>query len=260
MKKQVLVINYHRVDTGLTPGLPAIDKIFAVRRTDFERHIQTLVDHNIPVVSCADMVDGNIPASFSVAITVDDGNDSDFGIVYPLLKANGMTATFFLLAGKEGFLDRQQLREIIDNGFSVGSHGITHRELTKLNPQELKHDLEFSKKILEDITEQPVDFFSFPYGINNKKTIRQAKNAGYKAVFTTDARLNYPDEKLFVIHRWSVKRSTSPGEFEAILTNKKALQKLILKSKIRKMAFMFLGRLLADRLNIFIHSGTQSID
>ena len=240
--------------------MPAIDKVFAVRKSDFEEQVNVLVEQKIPVVSLADLVNDRITEDFAVVITCDDGNLSDYEIIYPVLKANGMTATFFWLTGKRDLINHSQAQEMIMNGFTIASHGITHLDLTKLDLEEQVNELEASKRTLEERLQIPVEYFSFPFGIYNNIAIEQSKKAGYKAVFTTDAKLNYPGERPFVIHRWSVKRSTSLKHFEAILTNKIALKKFILVSKFRKFAIKVLGRPVSDRLNILIHSKTPSTD
>jgi peptidoglycan/xylan/chitin deacetylase (PgdA/CDA1 family) len=260
LKKQVLVINYHQIDAGLTSAIPAIDKVFAVKKSTFEEQVKVFVKNKIPVISLADLVNNRITQDFAVVLTCDDGNLSDYQIIYPVLKANEMTATFFWLTGKPDLINSGQAQEMIKDGFTIASHGITHRDLTKLDLEDQYNELEGSKRILEEAVKIPVDYFSFPFGIYNNRTIEQSKKAGYKAVLTTGARLNYPGERPFVIHRWSVKRSTSLKQFESILTNNKALKKFILVSKIRKFAFKVLGRPVSDRLNLFIHSLTHSTD
>ena len=108
MKKQVLVINYHQIDAGLSSGLSAIDKIFSVRKSSFEDQAKLLFDHKIPVVSLYDLVNDHVTADFSVAITCDDGNASDAKIIYPVLKEFGFTATFCWLAKTLDVLSREK--------------------------------------------------------------------------------------------------------------------------------------------------------
>jgi peptidoglycan/xylan/chitin deacetylase (PgdA/CDA1 family) len=254
LKKQVLVLNYHQIDAGFKDSKPAIQKLFAVTRTSFENQVNLLLKHKIPVISIYDIINNKVADDFSVAITCDDGNASDFGIVYPLLKKHGMTATFFYLAGEPGSINREQAREMIRSGFHIGSHGLTHRDLSKLSPEEQQVELESSKNIIENEIGRPVDFFSFPYGIYSGKIMEQAKKEGYKAVLTTDSQLNFPAGRPFVIHRWSVKRTTSLRQFEKILTRRSVRNQLVFKAKIRKFAFRVLGRNLSDRLNLFLYS------
>jgi peptidoglycan/xylan/chitin deacetylase (PgdA/CDA1 family) len=254
LKKQVLVINYHEIDSGFSAEKPAIEKLFSVTLPSFESQVNLLSKHKIPVISLYDLINNEAIADFSVAITCDDGNASDFGIVYPLLKRQRMTATFFYLAGKPGSVKREQARDMISNGFYIGSHGLTHRDLSKLSPDEQQVEMESSKKIIENKIGHPVDFFSFPYGIYSGRLIEKAKEAGYKAVFTTDSKLNYPAERPYLIHRWSVKRTTTVQQFEKILTDRSARKRFVFGAKIRKFVFRVLGRHISDRLNLLIHS------
>src|SRR4051812_48635435 len=65
-----------------------------------------------------------------VRITFDDGNASDVSIALPALTARGLSATFFIVAGRlgtAGFLDEDGVRMLAAAGMDVGSHGMRHR-------------------------------------------------------------------------------------------------------------------------------------
>lgn len=254
MKKRVLVLNYHRISTDPERNENTIERVFSVTKPNFKAQVETLARLGIPVISLDDFGNDKIDHQFSVAITIDDGNHSDYEIVYPVLKAHGMTATFFFLADRLDFISREQVNEMIADGFSIGSHGISHIDLTKLNNAELKHELEQSKKVISEKTGQEVKYFSFPFGIYNNRTIEQSIKAGYRAVLSTNAMLNQPAKKIRIIHRWSVKRSLSARKFERILRSKFAMKQMITGARFRKFFFRIIGRSIADRINGFIHS------
>src|SRR5947209_4933290 len=61
-----------------------------------------------------------------VQITFDDGNASDLELGLPALSDRGLTATFFVVAGRleaPGFLDEPDVRSLRDAGMQIGSHG-----------------------------------------------------------------------------------------------------------------------------------------
>ena len=61
----------------------------------------------------------------------------------------------------------------------IGSHGMTHRNLTKLQPHELRYELEVSKRMLEKIIEKPINSFAYPYGYFNSDIIEAVRSYGY---------------------------------------------------------------------------------
>ncbi len=69
---------------------------------------------------------------------------------------------------------------------TIGSHTITHPNLTLISNSQLKHELLDSKKILEDITKTEIKHLSLPNGMGNDKVINSAQEAGYKTIAMTD--------------------------------------------------------------------------
>ena len=253
MEKRVLVINYHKIDTG-QPFSSPIDKLFAVTKDSFEEQMNILRKHGISLVTLNDLVSDTLSNAFSVAITVDDENASDYTVVYPLLKAKSMTATFFWFGNdKENIVDWEHAKEMIKSGFTIGSHGISHSDLTKMTPKELPYELEGSKKQLEEKIGCTVRYFALPYGLYNSRILAAAEYAGYTAICTTDIKLN-SSEKSFLIHRWNVKRNTSLKEFEEMVCNKNRLKYKIKKDLIKKTTQRILGKKMTSGLNVLFNT------
>lgn len=53
----------------------------------------------------------------------------------------------------------------------LGYHSYSHRDLTKLNDEELAKEL---------ISPIPVDLFAYPYGLFDERVVQAVKDAGYK--------------------------------------------------------------------------------
>lgn len=76
-------------------------------------------------------------------------------------------------------LDEQRL-------ITVGSHGVNHSPLTTYNSrEERRHELQDSKRELEDKLCHGIDFFSYPYGTSDPDIKALTKHAGYKAACVT---------------------------------------------------------------------------
>lgn len=250
MKNAVLVINYHQINTDNEIGVSDIDKIYSVHRSSFENQIQVLIKNGIPIVTLDDILNYTISSPFSVAITIDDGNISDYEIIFPFLRKNKIKAAFFLPTEKITKWDHAV--EMINDGFTIGSHSVTHSNMTKLNEAELHFELEFSKLVIEEKINQKVLYFSVPFGRFNRKIVDLVKKAGYKAMLTTDVKLNYPENNNYFIHRWSIKSTTTISEFERMILDRKALKRKIIRSGLKQILRKLSGKHLSDKLNLLI--------
>ena len=124
-----------------------------------------------------------------VRITFDDGNRSDLELALPALRARGLTATFFVLAGRldtPGFLARGDLQVLTDAGMTVGCHGMHHRRWRTLDDASLHEELVDAKRTLESAVERPVTVAACPFGSYGRHALRTLERAGYERVYTSD--------------------------------------------------------------------------
>ncbi|MDO5435329.1 MAG: polysaccharide deacetylase family protein [Clostridia bacterium] len=126
------------------------------------------------------------------ALTFDDGLRDVFDVAYPFLKKEGIPFTAFVLSGKlgqPGYLTAEQLQILADDPLvTIGSHGVSHAHLSRLDEETQKAELETSKAELEDLLRQPVKYFAYPFGDFNETTLRLIKGAGYEAAFAVEGR------------------------------------------------------------------------
>ena len=154
------------------------------------------------------------------AITFDDSNTSDLTIAVPELQKRELTATFFILTGRfcsQGSLDRADVKEIVASGMDIGSHGIDHRDLTRLSPAELDNELIRSKIILEDVHSQPVSTVSIPFGRYNARVLRAIRKAGYSGAYTSDG--GSANKRHFLRPRRSLRCDMSTEHIEDLLAD-----------------------------------------
>ncbi len=158
-----------------------------------------------------------------IAITFDDGNYSDYSIAFPILKKYGFIATFFVTVnwiGTKNYMNWSHLREMVAEGMSVQSHGLTHSFLSDLSIDNLHKELIESKNILEDNLNMPVEFISIPGGFFSKKVLSMAKNGGYKGVCTSVPGmnvLNSSKKEFAVLNRFVMTRKIPFQDFKSIV-------------------------------------------
>lgn len=82
---------------------------------------------------------------------------------------------------KVSYMSAEQLKELSDKGFEIGSHGMTHSLLIAdyMNKEKALNELQKSKQWLEAITGKPVTAYCFPAGRYNAEMIELAKQVGY---------------------------------------------------------------------------------
>jgi len=199
----------------------------------------------------------NYPAGNSVAITFDDGNETDLITAAPLLKERGFNATFYVTSGflgKPGYLSRAQVRELSSLGFEIGCHSMTHQYLDDLKQSALRHEISDAGKSLEDLIARKVEHFSCPGGRYSAEALATAKEAGYRSVATSHARANCPATNPFELGRVAIMRDLNRKRFEAICAGD-ALWKMRFAESTRDIARRLLGNDSYDRLRVRILRG-----
>lgn len=119
------------------------------------------------------------------SVSIDDGCQQDLRIAKLCQKYN-IPCTFYIpidymsLAFNKGYdpLSAQAYRYLIDN-FEIGSHGVTHRYLTQISPEEARDEIFASKEMLENLTGKKIDKFCYPRGYANEQIKQWVKEAGY---------------------------------------------------------------------------------
>ncbi len=72
------------------------------------------------------------------------------------------------------FMTVENVRILLQLGWKLGSHTVTHRSLTELNQEELIAELQESKNYLEKTFKKPVTELSLPYGAINEHVLEEA--------------------------------------------------------------------------------------
>ncbi|WP_072373680.1 polysaccharide deacetylase family protein [Rhizobium tibeticum] len=161
------------------------------------------------------------PARQRIYITFDDGNASDLLIAAPELRRRGLRAEFFVLTGRigqAGSLSADDIRTLIALGMRIGSHGIGHRDWTRLTTGELHYELEASKAQLEEICGCPVNTASMPFGWYNGAVLKQIRNAGYRAAYSSGG--GSAKVEGFLKPRNSVRSETADSWLDDVLSGK----------------------------------------
>jgi peptidoglycan/xylan/chitin deacetylase (PgdA/CDA1 family) len=161
-----------------------------------------------------------------VRITFDDGNSSDVEHALPALRARGLTATFFVVAGRlgaPGFLGEDDVRALSAHDMTIGSHGMWHRPWRGLREQELDEELLVSRQRLEQLVKRPVTDAACPFGSYDRKVLQGLRRVGYAHVFTSDRGIARSDRWLQA--RNTIRRGTAAPGIEEIAAGSPSLRR-----------------------------------
>ncbi|MGX7025647.1 polysaccharide deacetylase family protein [Vagococcus hydrophili] len=103
----------------------------------------------------------------SIALTFDDGPKRETtSQLLDILSQKGIKATFFILgqnmAGNEDLLKRMK-----DEGHVIGSHSMYHHNLSQMNEQTLKQDVNDMDQKAKALFKEPFKYIRPPYGAAN---------------------------------------------------------------------------------------------
>jgi len=183
----------------------------------------------------------------NVSITFDDGT-SDHLAAGNLLSELGLTGTFFIITGRlgqEGYLTRDQVLHLARKGHRIGSHTVSHPHLTKLSMAELDKELITSKRFLEDLTHQTIDWLAPPGGIYNRTVLERerALALGYSVFRTME--WGYADGPLKGLTPcFPVLAVSHPDSFLRILDGEASVWPYVVKTYLKK----FIGEVMYSKL------------
>ena len=189
------VLTYHSIDDSGSP--------VSIAPAEFRRQMQALAGAGWRTIAMDAFVrghrEGQWPARAFV-LTFDDGYASIVEHALPAARESGFHGTVFVAVDRVGgtmagpdepswtprspLLDWSGLLALGSEGWSIASHGCSHRRLTHLTAAEIDRELAVSKKTIQDRIGAPVTTLAYPYGVVTP-AIERAAAAHYDAAVGT---------------------------------------------------------------------------
>lgn len=109
-----------------------------------------------------------IEESPKIALTFDDGPSIYTETLLDGLKERGVQVTFFVI-GENAEVYPEVVKREAEEGHLVGNHTYSHVEITKLNEEDAREEIEKTNQILEELTHNKIEYVRPPFGIWEEK-------------------------------------------------------------------------------------------
>ena len=222
------VLMYHQVGPH-RPGSPL--NRWRVPEEDFLWQLDALARRGYRGIALRDLLDARSAPTRRAVLTFDDGYRGVLERALPALLSREFSATVFVVADKIGgvndwdaetpgepLLSADEIHTLHAAGVEIGSHGATHRPLTRLSDDDLLRELAGSKDTLERLTGAPVTSFCYPYGDFDDRVVEAARAAGYRAATVIRGGISKDLSDPFRLKRVSVRGTNTRLDFTLALT------------------------------------------
>lgn len=214
----VPILFYHHID--ISPS----DNIYYLSPAEFQKQMYLLHEWGYTTISVELLVtairDGALLPPKPIILTFDDGTISTFTNALPIMQKYNFTGTSYVVYNYIGtnnnFMDLDQIRALAAAGWEIGSHSLSHQELTK-NPDRERDEIVESRKKLQSLLDIPILSFAYPYGVTDRSSVDYARFAGYSAAMGLGNSSLQSDRNLFYLYRMEVNRNTDLAAFASLL-------------------------------------------
>lgn len=221
-KKEVPILCYHNIKDFSSSASGNI-KVYTVKPVAFAEQMKTLADAGYQTILPEQLYnylvfDGPLPAK-PIMITFDDTREEQFSIGAAEMKKYGFKGVFFIMTvsiNRPGYMSKEQIKSLSDDGHVVGAHTWDHHMVTKYTGDDWNTQLVRPKAKLEEIIGKPVTDFAYPFGLWNTAAIPEIKKSDYKTAFILSTKRDTVDP-LYTIRRIIVSGTWSTeGTMKAI--------------------------------------------
>jgi peptidoglycan/xylan/chitin deacetylase (PgdA/CDA1 family) len=196
---------------------------------NFSKQMRFLNESGYKVISLDELVEGikhgRRFAARTVVLTFDDGFEDNYLNAYPVLAKYKIPATIFIITGyidvKDGYLNWDQIRLMMDNGIDFGGHTENNVYLPSIKDTgRLWEEVVRPKETIMLETGKDPRFFCYPTGGFDEKIKNAVKKAGYKGACTTNRGNDKLNRDVYELNRIKVTNSdmNKPLHFRAKLS------------------------------------------
>ena len=222
----VPILLYHHI------ALHQSENIYYVSPDAFERQMYLLHQWGYKTISVELLVNAieqgaELPPK-PIMLTFDDGSESIVTNALPIMQKYNFTGTAYIVynyVGIQNYMNPDQIRELYASGWEIGSHSLSHADLTQRSDRQMDEIVE-SRRKLQSLFGVPILSFSYPFGAYDEDSVYYAHYAGYIAAMGLGNESLQGSKNLFYLYRQAVKGSDDLRTFALLLPWREDLENL----------------------------------
>ena len=201
------VLMYHAVGE---PVVGDSNAIYSISKDRLSEHFSFLDEYRRERLELSPIYDG-----CTVSISFDDGYKSFRDVVVPLaeqweIPVHVFVSREFILEGHQTFMNSADIKSLSTHRLvSFGVHGNHHRDLTLLDDEGIRLDLDMARDWLQQLLGREITTLSYPFGAVNSRVARIAAELGFSFGFTSQYGIQSPRTNPHLIPRIDVWSSDS---------------------------------------------------
>ena len=197
---------YHKFGVSKYPSTSVTINQFDAHLKEFSKSKYSVE----PVEFIIDTIinDGDLPKN-TIGISIDDADKSFYEVGWPKFKEMGFPVTLFVNTStihenNTNYLNWDQIRELVNEGVSIGAHSHSHYHMADLSVDKVRDEIEISNNIfLKELGSIP-PLFAFPYGEANEEIINLLKEYKFKVAFGQHSGVINETSNLYYLPRFSL--------------------------------------------------------
>ena len=222
----VPILLYHHV------ALLQSENLYYIAPDAFERQMHLLHEWGYRTISVELLVNAikegaELPPK-PIILTFDDGSETIYTNALPIMQKYNFTGTAYLVynyVGTQNYMNPDQIRGLYASGWEIGSHSLTHADLTERSDRQRDEIVE-SRRKLQSLLGVPILSFSYPFGAYDEDSVYYAHYAGYIAAMGLGNVSLQGNKNLFYLYRQAVKGSDDLRTFGLLLPWREDLENL----------------------------------
>jgi peptidoglycan/xylan/chitin deacetylase (PgdA/CDA1 family) len=270
-RDRIPILLYHRFirrEDAEAGRIPDTEPIYASYDDSFAAQMRYLHDHGFATLSLDEFLairqgKAHRPPR-PIVLTFDDGYASVHVLAWPVLRRYGMKATVFvapepdaytrnLIAGVDGFLSADQMREMDRRGVAIESHTLTHCVLADLDDGAARRELTESRRRLGEILGRPVRHLAVPRSGHSRRVRRLAREAGYQTVCCNNKGSSNGWSSLYALPRIVVERDTTVDDFaRAVRPGRAVILRLV--GNVKRIPVLLFGSVTTQKIRCALYA------
>jgi len=201
-----VILMYHRFGEADYPST-------SIRLEQFDAHLAEIKKSRYTVLPVPEIVDriakGKPLPDRTIGITIDDAYLSVYEKAWPKLKEAKLPFTLFVATDPvdrrtSGYMSWDQIRELEEEGVTIGSQTKSHPHLPMLTSEEVKRELDGSNaRFTKELGKRPT-MFAYPYGEYSLLVRDLVVDRGFTAAFGQNSGVVNPLLDAFALPRFAL--------------------------------------------------------